>query len=475
MQKSSVNWYNFFNLLDLKLIRIESHPTQFSNDLRGYHIMRKFTKSENLLLIFQFLTKYPRVKKFPYLKQHLIKEYQFQKITKLLRVAYNHTTFYRRKYDAARINPKDIRNWDDFKYLPTVTKDELIEYNEDFVDNRIPIEKLILSRSSGSTGKFVNIYFNAQAFITQEIQVVRMLKELHPKFQPLDNELLVYTSEYPFSSIGGFYKVNYIHNLVPAKQILETLLHLRPTIISIYPSILREIVDIYKGDYRALGIKTIITNSEHSTQLERDHFANLFGCSVFDEFSSEELLSIAYQCSRKQYHITQDCSHIELLSTYSDVEVEMGEQGELVGTCLTNFATPIIRYRQGDLAVLHNKGVCACGKTTPILQTITGRKNSSFKRPDGTEIPSGRILDWTYSLVLSSGLNIREFKVTQITLFNIEIDLSTKDNYEPKFDNLKVIQSFKQTFGQEFEVFINIVPQIMRTEAGKHIPIQSLL
>ena len=436
--------------------------------------MRKFTKSENLSLIYRFLTQYPQTKKFPYLRQALIKTYQFNRIKQLLEIAYYHTSFYRRKYSAAGIHPNDIKNWEDFKCLPTVTKDELRAYNNDFVDNRKAFEKLILSRSSGSTGKFINIYFDAQAFITQEMQVIRMLKELNLKYSPLDKELLVYTSEYPFSSIGGFYKVNYVHNLIPAGQILAKILQLRPAVISIYPSILREIIDLYNADYHDIGIKVIITNSEHSTQSERDHFANLFGCSVFDEFSSEELLSIAYQCVEKQYHITQDCSYIELLSTKADVEVKLGEQGEIVGTCLINFITPIIRYRQGDLAIFSTT-LCTCGKTTPVLQTIAGRKNSSFKRHDGTEIPSGRILDWTYSLVLSLRLGIREFQVTQMTLTDIEVKLATNDNYEAEFDNYKVIDSFKHTFGQEFEVAIKIVPCIEKTVSGKHNPIQSLV
>jgi len=436
--------------------------------------MRKFTKGENLTLLYQFLTQYPKVKNLFHWSQPVIQEYQFRRIKKLLDVAYYHTDFYRSKYQAAGIHPEDIKNWEDFKHLPTVTKDELIAYNLDFVDKRIPPNKLILSRSSGTTGKFVNIYFDAQALITQAIQVIRMLEEFNSGYRPLDKELLVYTSEYPYSSIGGVYRVIYINNLFPAREILAKIKEVRPAILSIYPSILRELVDLYKADYHRLGIKTIITNSEQSTQAERDHFSELFCCPVFDEFSSEEILSIAYQCVEKQYHITQDCSLIEMLSEHADVEVEPGQQGEIVGTCLINFAMPIIRYRQGDLAVFGTEP-CRCGKTTPVIQTIVGRKNSTFKRVTGTDIPSGRILDWTYSLVLTHRLGIREFQVTQKTFTEIEIKLVIDNRYEPGTDNSKVVSSFKQAFGQEFEIMIEIVPYIERTKFGKHISIQSLV
>ncbi len=436
--------------------------------------MREFTITEKLSLLFQFLTRYSAATQLPRLDQDQMLAYQFHKIKRLLNIAYHHTDFYYRKYNAAGIHPNDIKTWADFKCLPTVTKDELIKYNMDFIDRRVKYNKLFISRSSGSSGVFVDVHFNAQFLIEQAIQVIRMLKEMNPRYGPLDKEMLVYTSPYPFSSIGGAYKTIYINNLSTENEILTKILQVRPTILSIYPSILRTIVDRYKLCYRDLGIETIITNSEHSTQSERDYFAKLFACSIFDEFSSEELGAIAYQCAEKQYHLVQDCSYIELLATKADREVNAGQQGEIVGTCLINTVVPIIRYRQGDLAVLATRP-CACGKTTPALQTIVGRKNSSFKRPGGVEIPSGRILDWTYDLVLELALGIREFQIIQRTLTLVEVKLVVNDDYEPAFNNSKLIHKFKQTFGEEFEVLVNIVPSISKTEAGKYIPIQSLI
>jgi phenylacetate-CoA ligase len=436
--------------------------------------MREFTTMEKLSLLFQFLTRYPNAMRLSKLDQEQMKAHQFSTIKRLLDIAYYHTDFYRHKYNAVGVHPNDIKTWEDFKQLPTITKDELITCSSEFVDKRVKNNYLIFSKSSGSTGKFVSVQLDAHYFNAQAIQVIRMLKELNPGYSPLDKELLVYTSPYPFSSIGGFYRTVYLNNLLSEREILRKILQVRPAIISIYPSILRTIVDRHEIHYRDLGIETIITNSEHSTQSERDYFAKLFGCSVFDEFSSEELGAIAYQCVEKQYHLVQDCSYIELLSANTDKEANPGQPGEFVGTCLINTVAPIIRYRQSDLAILATNP-CDCGKTTPVLQTIVGRKNSSFKRPDGIEIPSGRILDWTYSLVLKLELSIREFQIIQRTLTLIEVNLVVSGNYKPEFDNSKLIYHFKLTFGAEFEVVVNIVPSIPRTESGKYIPIQSLI
>lgn len=436
--------------------------------------MRSFSTIDNILLIYQFLTQYSRIKEAPFLSQRIIKKHQFNKIKKLIDVAYNHTAFYRQKYDAAGVHPNDIRNLNDFKSLPTVTKDELAEHNIDFVDNRLNIDNLFCSRSSGTTGTFVDIYLDSQAFITQAIQVVRMLKELNPRYSPLNKELLVYTLKYPYSSIGGLYKVFYINNLLSAEKIIATILRVKPTILAIYPSILREMVNLGNISFSDLGIETIITNSEYCSQTERDLFADIFDCLVFDEYSSEELLSISYQCRCKQYHLIQDCSYIELLSPNTDTEVMFGQQGEIIGTCLINFATPIIRYRQNDLAVIISTQ-CNCGRTAPVLRNLFGRKNSSFKTTDNYEIPSGRILDWTYSLVLTLGLGIREFQIIQQTLICIVIKIVVNKSYRPDSDNQRLIDNFEQNFGKLFDLKIEIVKYIAKTESGKHNAIISLV
>ena len=230
--------------------------------------MRKFNKRENLALILRFFADYLKIKDFNILPQSHVRAYQFQRIKHLINLGYHHTQFYRQKYDTAGIHPQDVRDWQDFKQLPTITRDELVEAGVSMVNNQIDFDTLRLSRSSGSTGKFVTIYLDSSMLITQALQALRMMKEMNPEYSPRDNELLVYTSEYPYSSIGGLYKSIYVDNLLPADQIFKKIQQIRPAIVAVYPSILRELVRMYGSNLRSRGIKTVITNSEHSTQEE---------------------------------------------------------------------------------------------------------------------------------------------------------------------------------------------------------------
>jgi phenylacetate-CoA ligase len=434
--------------------------------------MRKFTFSENLSMAVQYLTRYRAIERFTNQRLEEIRAHQFKTIKALLDLAYDHTSFYRRKYSDAGIHPSDIHTWQDFERIPTLTKDEVFEHAREMIVDNVHIEDLILSRSSGSTGRFINIYLDGQNFIEQELQVIRMLKSFYPAYQPRDKELLIYTSEYPFNSIFGQYSVEYIHNLAPVHKMFEAIVRHKPVIVAAYPSILREIVREYGERCKMLGIKVILTNSEHSSQAERDSLGEEFGCAVYDEYSSEELSSIAWQCVNKNYHMVPDSSYIEILDPSRDVSLPNGTAGEVVGTCLINRSMPFIRYRQADIAIMSSE-TCTCGNHARILKEMSGRKNSSFQSSVHGEISSGRVLDWTYNLVLNDQLDIQEFQVRQKTVADIVVTLVSGSSYDASHDNARIIQSFQQTFGEQFNVAVKLVPRINKTRAGKHIPIVS--
>jgi phenylacetate-CoA ligase len=141
-----------------------------------------------------------------------------------------------------------------------------------------------------------------------------------------------------------------------------------------------------------LRVKAISTNSEQSTQQQRDVMSDVFGCPVFDEFSTEEMSLGGFQCADKNYHLQEDCAYFEILDPVINRPLQEGWLGEIVGTCLINRVMPFIRYRQGDLGSI-GASRCACGNNGRILANISGRKNSSFKLGDGSSIPSGRLLD----------------------------------------------------------------------------------
>ena len=64
--------------------------------------MRKFSALEQISLAWRYATGYRSVERFRLQGQESIKAYQFKKIQALVKHAYANTSFYRRKYDAAK-------------------------------------------------------------------------------------------------------------------------------------------------------------------------------------------------------------------------------------------------------------------------------------------------------------------------------------------------------------------------------------
>ena len=91
-----------------------------------------------------------------------LRDLQFQKLQNQLRYEYGNSIFYRDRLDQAGIKPEDIRTWDDFQHVPTMTKDDQRWCQEESIRRFghpygmlacAPINKIVrLSATSGTTG-----------------------------------------------------------------------------------------------------------------------------------------------------------------------------------------------------------------------------------------------------------------------------------------------------------------------------------
>lgn len=84
---------------------------------------------------------------------------------------------------------------------------------------------------------------------------------------------------------------------------------------------------------------------------------------------------VAGECHEKVgMPINEDHFIAEIIDPMTLEVLPEGEQGELVITCLTKEAIPLLRYRTRDITTL-NKEVCACGRTTARMSPLHGRSD----------------------------------------------------------------------------------------------------
>jgi phenylacetate-CoA ligase len=194
--------------------------------------------------------------------------------------------------------------------------------------------------------------------------------------------------------------------------VLEMIERAQPTAIVGVPSFLRVITAKAQEtgfDLKKSTVKKAICIGEPI----RDHALNLnasgraieeaWGAKVYSTYGVTELANSLCECEAGAGgHLHDEQLYIEILG--DDQPVTDGEIGELVATTFGVEAMPVIRYRTGDCATMLREK-CSCGRSTPRLGPILGRKNQKLKLKGASVFPS------TLTAVLEESQGVETFVV----------------------------------------------------------------
>jgi phenylacetate-CoA ligase len=150
--------------------------------------------------------------------------------------------------------------------------------------------------------------------------------------------------------------------------------------VACHAATIEVLAHIAKGQ-KPLKLLGFMTSGEAVTSDMRRIAAEIFGAKVLELYSSKEAGAIAHPCpGGRGFHICAESVYVEILRD-DGTSAEPGEAGRVVVTPFGSTALPLIRYDQGDRAVMG--GRCPCGISLPLLQSIEGRTMQLFRHPDG--------------------------------------------------------------------------------------------
>jgi phenylacetate-CoA ligase len=139
-----------------------------------------------------------------------------------------------------------------------------------------------------------------------------------------------------------------------------------------------------------------------------------------------------------------------------------------VVTDLHNYATPFLRYRNGDLAVASDRQ-CACGRGLPLIEEVRGRTLDVLRTPDGRRI-SGVFVP----MFFKDYEWVEEFQVEQDQLDRVQVRLKPAGAYHAEL--LEPLRHDLQgRLGDRVRIEFQIVDRIPRNASGKHRPVISRL
>jgi len=295
---------------------------------------------------------------------------------------YNHP-FYRRKFDEVGLKPEDIKTLDDFRKLPFMTRDEIIQQ---FLDNppfggfmREDVVRIHFSPSPKGlmpvllTARDVEIMNNANAEAFKRAGIRK------------DDVALVTFGYHIFIAglmfHGALEKIGV--KVVPVgpgstEKTLEIAEKIKPTVLVSNPSFALKL-----AKQGLEGIRVVIGAGEPFSSIEgyKDKLREAFGGDVtlIDYYGLAECTPIACECvNEKGLHIVDEFCYVEIIDPETGEVVSEGEKGEVVVTHLNKDAMPMQRFRTGDLAKLEEIE-CECGKTLTMPTGVFGRTDEMYK------------------------------------------------------------------------------------------------
>lgn len=415
---------------------------------------------------------FDKIKNFPYKSYEDIQKWQLERISYIVDYAYENIPLYHKKYSKIGYKKGMIKTWEDYRKLPILYKEELIDgFPNEIVKD---VEDFNLStRSSGSSGRFVTISLGIKTIYTDTIQGVRQfILQTGNNYYPEDKILFIYTLPWWITSINGKYEQEFLPTTASVDEVIKKIKETKPKIISTYPTYLEKI-NSYGVNLKELGVELVVVHSEQSTRQFRNLLEKDLNVTVLDEYSSEELTRIALECPNNIYHLEEDACYIEIVDPITKKPLNYGERGIVVGTNLINLSTPIIRYFQGDLAEIDKPIKCKCGNNCRVMKNINGRYMDSVIIEDNEIIPASAFMDLAYNWFCSLAIPVHglRYQFIQIDKENLELYL-IKDKYEINIQ--KIIDSVYTLIPKKMNLDIKIVEELPQI-GQKYRPVISLV
>jgi phenylacetate-CoA ligase len=311
-----------------------------------------------------------------------LRELQGQRLAATVKRVYENNPVYKKKFDAVGIKPEDIRSVDDLKRLPFTYKQDLRD-NYPFGLFSAPMDEVVrIHASSGTTGKQTVVGYTKDDMAVWGEVMARTIGAGGVTKKDIGH--ISYGYGLFTGGLGGNLGSETIGcATIPAstgntKRQVMILQDFKPTFILCTPSYaltLAEYMEENGISADQLALKYGFFGAEPWTEAMRAEIERRLHLEAFDIYGLSEIIGpgVAYECQAHMgLHVSEDHFIPEIIDPDTGEVLPDGEKGELVFTCITKQALPLIRYRTRDVASII-KGDCPCGRTHVRMTKPAGR------------------------------------------------------------------------------------------------------
>lgn len=329
----------------------------------------------------------PRLEKMP---RDRLSELQEKRLKKLVTYCYDKIPIYRKKFKSEGITPDDIKTLEDLGKIPFTEKEDLRKaypYKMLGADLKDIIE---LHGSSGTTG-----HPTTCAYTRRDLEVwSKVMARIYSSAGTKKGDIVQNAYGYGLftGGLGFHYGALKVGAVVLPIASGETERQIRlakeygTTILACTPS-----YAAYMGRYakEQLGIDPVnelrwrvgLFGAEAWSEQLREKIEELLKLEAFDIYGLSEVIGpgVSVECPEHDgLHIQEDHFLPEIIDPETGEKAGESKTGELVLTTLTREATPVLRFRTGDITSFSTEE-CQCGRTFVRMARVLGRADDMLK------------------------------------------------------------------------------------------------
>lgn len=376
-----------------------------------------------------------------------IKSFQEEMLRKQLAYLKENSPYYSKLFRNNPIDIEEINSIEDLVKIPVTTKDDLQEFNDEFLcvrRNRIAD----YVTTSGTSGDPVWI-----ALSDNDLDRLAYNEELSYQCAGLSDESIIQlttTIDRRFMAGLAYFLgarkagigIVRVGSGVPELQ-WDTIWKIKPDALICVPSFLLKMMDYAEENgihYKDSSIKKVICigeplrNQDFTENTLAQRISGRWNVELFSTYASTEMATAFTECEfGKGGHLHPELIIAEFLDE-NDKPVKNGDAGELVITTLGVEAMPLLRYKTGDILKSHSEK-CECGRATMRLGPLVGRKQQMIKYK-GTSLYPPSLMDLLNDFAEVEH-HVIEVSSNEINEDEIQVKIYSKNESEELHDKIK--------------------------------------
>lgn len=398
-----------------------------------------------------------------------LRKLQGERLKDAVTRVYENVPYYAEKMKEKGVTPSDINTVDDLYKLPFTLKTDL-RANYPFNTFAVPMDQVVrIHASSGTTGKQTVVGYTQNDIDVWAECVARCLTTAG-----VTNKDLIHVA-YGYGLFTGGLGLHYGAEKIGASTIpvsggntkrqIELLIDFQSTVLACTPSYALHLADEMQQmgvTKDMLNLRVGIFGAEPWTEEMRKQIEEKLGLKAFDIYGLSETMGpgVSINCEHNcGLHIQEDNFLPEIINPETGEVLPEGSTGELVFTCITKEALPLIRYRTRDLSRLFHE-TCECGRTLVRMEKVMGRSDDMMIIRGVNVFPSQ-----IESVLLAFGevephYLIYVDRINNLDCMEIHIEMTSKIFS----DSVKDIERIENKLRQEIQSAIGVSAKIKLVE-----------